>query len=144
MVKGDSLGEVIDTSRFDFVAAIAQSEVSRLFTHPPRDLEARIKGHAGESLPLDSLRVIPMERNELPSLAISWQGGGELEVAQGPGGKIRTVEPFYEVRAHLAPTPGVPLLQGRSGKIRFVLGWSPLLPQLWRKLRQELQKYYRV
>ena len=144
MVKGDSLGEVIDTARFDFVAAIAQSEVSRLFTTPPRRLEARIKGHADASLPLDSLRVIPMERNELPSLAISWQGGGELEVEQGPGGKIRTVDPFYEVRAHLPSTPGVPLLQGRSGKIRFVLGWTPLLPQLWRKLRQELQKYYRV
>lgn len=144
VVKGDSIGEIIDTSQYDFIAAISQSEASRLFISTPQKLDAKIKGHSDQCIPLDSLRVIPMERTELPSLAISWQGGGDLEVTQGPSGKIRTAEPFYEVRARIPKTTEVQLLHGRSGKIRFVLGWSPLLPQLWRKLRQELQKYYRV
>ena len=36
------------------------------------------------------------------------------------------------------------MLHGRSGKIRFDLGKSPIAMQAIRKARQALQKYYRM
>lgn len=142
--KGDSLGEVIDTSAWDFVAAIPQEDVSRLFSSPPRGLSARLKGAAGNTIDLPSVRAIPMERMHLPSAALGWFGGGDIEVDPSGGDATRTVEPFYEVRAPLPGEAAPMMAQGRSGKIRFALGWTPLLPQAWRRLRQQVQKYYRL
>lgn len=144
LVKGDSLGEIIDTSAFDFVAVVPQEEVSRLFSQQPRGLSVRLKGESETTIELQSSTVIPMEHTRLPSAALGWFGGGEIEVDQEKGDPLRTVEPFYLVRAAMPRTEGASCEDGRSGRIRFHLGWTPLLPQGWRKLRQMLQKYYRL
>jgi len=144
IVKGDSLGEVIDTSAFDFVAAVPQEEVSRLFSHKAQGLSVRLKGLSERTIHLTEVSVIPMEHTRLPSAALGWYGGGDVEVAQGQGDMTRTVEPFYEISSPL-PREAAPILQqGRSGRIRFLLGWTPLLPQGWRRLRQQMQKYYKL
>ncbi len=144
VVKGDSLGQVIDTSAFDFVAVVPQDEVSRLFTHQPRALSVRLKGVSDTTINLSAVRVIPMEHTRLPSAALGWYGGGDIEVSPGQGDLTKTVEPFYEIRSSVPTQANAMLHQGHSGKIRFMLGWTPLLPQGWRKLRQQLQKYYRL
>ena len=143
--KGDSLGIIIDTSAFRFVAVIPQEEVSRIFSSSMRKLSVKLKGHAFLELPVDSVQAIPMEQNRLPSAALGWYGGGDVEVNSSRGDPQQTAEPFYEVRARIsARDERIPLLQGRSGKIRFHLGYTPLLAQGYRKVRQMLQKYYRV
>jgi putative peptide zinc metalloprotease protein len=141
--KGDSLGELIDTTSFDFLAVIAQEEVSRLFSRTSQNLSVRLKGQAETTLRLEEAKAIPMEHTRLPSAALGWYGGGDVAVDPQHGDALRTVEPFYLVRSPL-PKAGIAFQDGRSGKIRFHLGWSPLLPQGWRKLRQQLQKYYRL
>jgi len=142
--KGDSLGEVVDTSNFDFVAVVPQEEVSRLFTHKPRGLSVRLKGQSETVIGLKEARAIPMELTDLPSAALGWYGGGDIEVSPDKGDMSKTVEPFYEIRSSLPRGHAVQFFQGRSGKIRFMLGYSPVLPQGWRKLRQQLQRYYRL
>jgi hypothetical protein len=59
-------------------------------------------------------------------------------------GDRKAAEPFFEVLGKLEPQPGVPLLDGRSGKIRFALPSEPLMQRGFRRLWQLLQKRYQI
>ncbi len=140
--KGDSMGILIDTSAFQFTAVVSQEEVSRLFASSFRKISIRLNGNAFTEIPVQNLRVIPIARSDLPSEALGWYGGGEIEVQSNSN--VQTTEPFYLVHASLEKNASVLYLQGRSGKIRFMLGHQPLARQGFRKLRQAMQKYYRI
>ena len=143
VMKGDSLGMLLDTSSFDFVAVVSQEEVSRLFTGRPARVSVRLKGEAFREMPVDSVYAIPASVDKLPSAALSWQGGGDIETRMGQNASEITAEPVYLVRASVH-TDGVSAMHGRSGKIRFHLGDVPLAVQGIRKVEQALQKYYKM
>jgi putative peptide zinc metalloprotease protein len=103
-----------------------------------------MKGQAGEEVPVTSRLIVPAERQSLPSAALGWRGGGEVPVELQDDSGVKASEPFFEVRASLDMVPGVSLLQGRSGYIRFELPPEPLLPRWIRKLRQILQNRYGI
>ena len=87
---------------------------------------------------------IPMEKSQLPSPALGWGGGGEVAIDVQDEHGIKTAEPFYEILARLGPAGGALLLHGRSGKICFKLPPEPLAQQAYRRLRQTLQKRYKI
>ena len=152
MQRGDSMGMVLDTTAFDFLAVVSQEEVSRLFTEKPRKVSVRLSGDAFTEIPVDSVSAIPAARDRLPSAALGWLGGGEIETRAsgdaGDGYGERTAEPVYLVRATInrddAALAGIDWAHGRSGKIRFHLKDTPLALQGIRKARQALQKYYKM
>jgi len=149
--KGDSVGMLLDTSSFDFLAVVTQEEVSRLFMEKPRKVSMRLNGEAFTEIAVDKVSAIPAARDRLPSAALGWLGGGEIETrtsgdADGSYGE-RTAEPVYLVRASVKKDPalsGIDWAHGRSGKIRFHLTDTPLAMQGIRKARQALQKYYKM
>ena len=143
--KGDSVGILLDTTSFDFLAVVEQENVSRLFAAEPRGVTIRLNGDAFTELKTDSVNVIPTAQDKLPSSALGWMGGGEVETHSN-GYSEQTAEPVYLVRAELPQESkeSVLMLHGRSGKIRFDLGKSPIAMQAIRKARQALQKYYRM
>lgn len=140
--KGDSIGFIIDTSRFIFSAVIPQEEAGRIFNSSPEKIKIRLIGNAFSELAVRSTKVIPLAQNQLPSVALGWLGGGEVEV--NTSSENKTVEPFYLIKAQVQSNNEVLFLQGRSGKIHFELGTKPLGMQIIRKIRQALQKYYRI
>lgn len=145
--KGDSLGMLLNTASFDFLAVISQEEVSRLFTDNSRNYTAsvRLKGDAFTEIQVDNITAIPASSDKLPSEALSWQGGGDIETRMGQDYSEITAEPIYIVRASLKKSGMIQnLMHGRSGKIRFLLGKTPLALQGIRKVQQALQKYYRM
>lgn len=143
--KGDSLGMLLDTASFDFLAVVSQEDVSRLFMGKPKQISVRLKGDAFSEITVDSASAIPASLDKLPSAALSWQGGGEIETHMGKDASEETSEPIYLVRASLrVGGSGVAAMRGRSGKIRFYLGDTPLALQGIRKVKQALQKYYRM
>lgn len=144
--KGDSLGMLLDTTSFDFLAVVSQEEVSRLFMGGSSKVSIRLKGDAFTEIPVDSAYAIPAALDKLPSAALSWQGGGDIETKMGKDAASEmTAEPIYLVRASVRLENGrVRAMHGRSGKIRFHLGKSPLAMQGIRKVEQALQKYYRM
>ena len=150
--KGDSVGMVLDTAAFDFLAVVSQEEVSRLFTDKPRHVSVRLNGDAFTEIPVDSVTAIPAARDRLPSAALGWMGGGEIETraSGGDDGSYaeRTAEPVYLVRASIKKDSpaldGIDWAHGRSGKIRFHLKDTPLALQGIRKVQQALQKYYKM
>ena len=142
--KGDSIGILLDTTSYDFVAVVSQEDVSRLFSGAPHKTSVRLNGEAFTEILTDKIQVIPTAQDKLPSNALGWHGGGDIETKTN-GYSEQTAEPVYLVRTTLLAEDKRELMKhGRSGKIRFVLGTKPLALQGIRKARQALQKYYRL
>jgi putative peptide zinc metalloprotease protein len=142
--KGDSIGILLDTTSYDFVAVVSQEDVSRLFSGTPHKTSVRLNGEAFTEILTDKIQVIPTAQDKLPSNALGWHGGGDIETKTN-GYSEQTAEPVYLVRTTLLADDKRELMKhGRSGKIRFVLGTRPLALQGIRKARQALQKYYRL
>ena len=146
MHQGDSIGLLLDTSAFDFVAVVSQEEGSRLFADKPRTVSIRLNGDAFVEIQVENIMAIPAASDHLPSAALGWLAGGEVEtrMSNAQNGE-QTVEPVYIVRAQVSNNlPAGFKYHGRTGKIRFDLGETPLAIQGIRKVRQALQKYYRM
>lgn len=144
MVRGAPMGELIDDSGTYFAAIVSQDEASRLFTDEIGDATVRLKGEAGDEVPVTSRMIVPAERQTLPSASLGWRAGGEVPVELQDESGVRASEPFFEVRASLAQVDEAELLHGRSGFVRFELPAEPLLPRWIRKLRQILQNRYGI
>ena len=140
--RGHGVGQVINDKVFRFTAVVSQSEASRLFEGAMRNGEVRLLGQAGIILKVLDQTIIPADRDQLPAPAIGWRSGGTVPVRSDDAAGTRTTEPFFEVRARvLAPADSV-VLHGRSGWLRYSLPAEPLFSQLYRSLRQLLQKRY--
>ena len=142
--RGTPLGQIVSAQTFVFAAVVTQAEATRLFADTIRRADIRMHGAARIALPAESRNIIPAEETVLPSAALGWLGGGEVAIdTSDPSGR-KTAEPFFEVRTSVRPTPGLTFYHGRSGRIRFELAPRPLLLQWYRKLRQLLQRRYRI
>lgn len=144
MPRGTPLGQIINPDQFYFASVIPQKEISELFSRKVRSACVQISGQTERQLPVSSFNTIPMEQHELPSSALGFSGGGDIEVVPGDSAGVRTMEPFYEVRAVIGAPSDVLLLHGRSGRVKFALGYKSLLWQGWRKIRQLVQKHYQI
>jgi len=144
LTRGTSLGLLIDPSTFQFNATVLQEDADRLFNSKIGTAEIRLLGQARSKLLANQVQVIPGEQHILPSAALGWMGGGEIQVAPDDPQGRKTIEPFFSVRADLSQAPDIAVLHGRAGKIRFQLADEPLLPRWIRKLRQLLQTRYQL
>lgn len=144
MRRGITVGQVVDTSSFVFAAMVSQDDTSRLFGETIRETSVRVRGRAGRLLSGHIERVIAAEKDVLPSAVLGWLGGGSIQVDPRDPLGLRTVEPFFEVRVALDSGADLAWFHGRTGTVRFELARRPLLLQWYRRLRQLLQKRYRL
>jgi putative peptide zinc metalloprotease protein len=144
IARGASVGQLIDDSEFYFSAIVSQNDASRLFSREIRGSEIKLFGQVDTTLPVTGQKVIPAEKQDLPSPAVGWAGGGEVAVDPSDQQGIRTTEPFFEVRASVSPVGDIAMLHGKGGRIRFDLPPEPLLSQWVRKFRQLLQTRYGI
>lgn len=140
--EGEGFGMVLDPSSFRFVAVVSEADAGDLFSERISRSEVRLRGQPGICLSTKEIQVLPANQRMLPSQALGWKGGGDIEVAGGDPDGLRAIQPFFEVRVALEGDPHVRLIHGRTGRIRFSLPPEPLLTQAWRKLEQFLQKRY--
>jgi len=144
LVRGSSLGLVLDPDHFNFSAVIPQDEASELFDEDIIDANVRLYGQSSENMHVDSHEMIPFQHDRLPSAALGWRGGGDIAVTIGDGQGIVTVEPFFKISAVVDHSGKATVLHGASGLIRFSLTPKPLLVQWERSLRQILQRRYQI
>ncbi len=159
VARGTAVGWVINPETHEFTATVSQADADRLFhshwtpagTLLPRDAavsdltaKIRLRGEADVAVAVRSIHIVPAERNTLPSGALGWQGGGELAPAKSDPQGLRSAESFFQVRADLPSDPGIRLVHGRSGRIRFDLPAEPYLQQWARLFAQFLQRRYQL
>ncbi|MBF0454271.1 MAG: hypothetical protein HQL72_05555 [Magnetococcales bacterium] len=143
VAKGSQMGMVLDQGHTQFIAVVSQEEAASLFAEQEHArLEVRLNGRAVDTIPVADYQVIPFQREQLPSSALGWLGGGEIAVSGSDKQGRQSLEPFFLVRAHLENRQGLSLLHGHAGKLRVTLPAQPLWRQLEIKLRQFLQQRY--
>ena len=142
VVRGMTLGLLVNPAEFEFTATVLQADVDALFTRRIPGAEVRLFGQVGTVIPIKKWKVLSGGRLVLPSPALGWAGGGEVPVVTNDKDGDKAAEPFFEVQAEIPADIAVALLHGRTGKIRFDLEPEPLLPRWIRRLWQLLQKRY--
>jgi putative peptide zinc metalloprotease protein len=142
IARGYVLGKLTGTDEFRFSAVIPQSQASRLFDGRIRSSGVRLRGQSGKTVEVTDFRVIPAEQRVLPSAALGWLAGGDIEVSPNDAMGRTAAEPFFEVIASLKKDEAISFFHGQSGVIRFRLPGEPLLPRWVRAFRQLLQKRY--
>jgi len=97
-------------------------------------------------LKVRNILVIPYQKEELPSAALGWFGGGDVSVSSADKSGKKTTEPFFEVIGTLEVGGAVStnLMHGRSGILRMKLPPKPLSVQLYRLVKQTIQKRYKI
>jgi putative peptide zinc metalloprotease protein len=142
--RGAAIGEIVDHDSFRFSAVVSQDEAADLFAGKIRKAEVRLYGQGGTNLSVKTFKIIPFQHETLPSAALGWFGGGAVPVSVNDETGLQAAEPFFQIYATIRAAPGVALLHGRSGKLRFTLNPRPLLFQWGHSLRQLLQKRYQI
>jgi len=145
--RGGYLGEVIDSSSHVFSAAVPQHEAARLFQDKLQEMSVRVKGIARHEISVKAYQVIPFEQSKLPSMAIGWSGGGQIETSFQDNSGLTTREPFFLIIATLVSqkqTNDRIFFHGRSGRINMVLPSKPLYYQFYRNIKQLFQKRYQI
>jgi putative peptide zinc metalloprotease protein len=144
MQRGQAFGEVVDASSFRFVAVMRQEQADILFQNNFRHAELRLNGQADTSLSLPLVSIIPFQSDNLPSTSLGWLGGGDIAVnTQDPSG-TKATESFFLLQSEI---PGDQLrdstvLHGLSGTLRLQMPAQPLATQLYRSIKQLVQKRY--
>ncbi len=142
--RGSELGMIVNHDAFRFSAVVPQRDASRLFDGNIRKAEVRLHGQAGETITAPEYNFIPFNRDTLPSAALGWGAGGQVQVMDNDDTGLKVVEPFFQIYADLDNLQTISFLHGRSGQIRFTLAPEPLLRQWRRKIRQLLQNRYQI
>jgi putative peptide zinc metalloprotease protein len=142
--RGSALGQIVNPTAFRFSAVVSQEEAANLFVEKIRKAEVRLYGQGGVNLEVENFLIIPFQHEQLPSAALGWLGGGEVQVSVRDQSGLKAAEPFFQIYANLKSNPEVTFMHGMSGKIRLSLRPTPLLVQWGRKLRQLLQKRYQI
>ena len=141
--KGFLLGSLIPSKSMQFVGVVSQEQASDLFTINGNSGEIKLRGREEFTLVADSFRVIPYRIRELPSVALGWFGGGNIQVTPQDG--LTTQESFFELTATVNFTgPDISLYHGRTGVIRIQLPPQTIMEQILRSLRQLFQKRYKI
>ncbi|MEM6821759.1 MAG: biotin/lipoyl-binding protein [Verrucomicrobiota bacterium] len=138
--KGEPLGVFIDPSAFRFAAVVQQKQAADVFFQSIRGATVRLRGRSDKKIQTSNLRRIPAEQTRLPTAALGWRSGGEIEVLSDDPHGTASKEPFFLLYADLDSEARSLYAHHRRGQIRFHVGYEPLFFQGWRALRQLLQK----
>lgn len=145
--RGQPLGEVINPDAWTFVGVLPQVDTF-LFERQLAAAEVRLRGQEAHVFGVTLPRVIPHENGILPSAALGMASGGPIAVdATDPSGTTAR-EPFFRLEsdflADLA-SPGLGVLRhGVRGTLRVQLSDAPLWVQWERRVRQFLQRSFRL
>ncbi|MEM8569294.1 MAG: peptidase M50 [Pseudomonadota bacterium] len=133
--QGAPLGLIHESADYTVRAVIPESTVS-LVRDDLTGVEVRVDNAIDQSLKARIVREIPAGNRQLPSLALSRQGGGPfpLDSAATPENAL-TLTPVFQFELAFEEIPP-PLYPGARAHIRFDHGAEPVARRLWRVGRQ--------
>ncbi len=135
LAQGEVIGYVLGSAAPVVRVALDQASVEAVAMNT-RAVQLRLAGALHQSLDGHILRQVPGGRDELPSAALSAQGGGRIAGdPRDPEGR-RTLERVFEIDVGFSGTPPAALPYGQRVYLRFDHPPAPLAAQLWRPLRR--------
>lgn len=132
--KGELLGYVMDSKQLVARVAVAQDNIDLVRTRF-KAVELRFADSISSTYQVAVLREIPSALNELPTAALSPNGGGNIPVDPNDREGLKTLDRVFFVDLSLPPE-AVPNAFGGRVYVRFDHIGEPLLGQMYRRLRQ--------
>lgn len=131
--QGDNVGYVIGQAKPKVRAVITQQNVD-LIRNRTGAVSLRLASRVPDEFPVEFLREVPAATNELPSAALSQQGGGEIANDPSAGRDDIAFQAVFQFEFLLPDSMDI----GRYGErvyVRFDHGFAPLWSQWYRKLK---------
>ena len=144
VARGSVLGRVLSVTDHRFVALVRQTQADQLFEQDLEHAEIRIAGQASQIVSSTDLSLIPFQQFEIPSLALSINGGGEFVAEPDDAGRLVSKEAFFEIAATLPDVGDIRYFDGAIGQLRIDLEPRSAAWQLRRYLQQLLQQRYLI
>jgi putative peptide zinc metalloprotease protein len=132
--KGQALAHVVDVDKVTVRALVSQQDID-LVRESTRQIEVRLVDRIDQAERAVLRRLVPAASEELPSLALGQQGGGQVAVDPTDEQGRRMVQKYFEVDVELDAEKRSSLI-GAHAYVRFHHGWEPLGMQWYRSARQ--------
>jgi putative peptide zinc metalloprotease protein len=144
--RGELLAHVLDRSRLAVQVVVPQSDID-LVREMTRRVELRLVERIPDLIPAQVRRVVPGATNQLPNLALSAQGGGEVALDPYAGGganqEARAAASLFIFELELQDPSRLNNLGSRI-YARFEREPEPLWDQWYRSVRGVLLKKFNV
>lgn len=132
--QGTPLGHVIDLTTLNVRVVVAQAEID-LIRQRTQAIEVRLAERLAETIPAIIKREVPSAREQLPSIALGSQGGGQIAVDPSDTGGMKALQKMFQFELEMSSSLGVVNVGGRV-YVRFDHGWEPLVKRWYRQVRQ--------
>jgi len=139
--KGELLGYLMDKKQLVARVAVSQDNINLVRTRFSA-VELRFADAISRTYSVSVLREIPGALDELPTAALSPNGGGHIPVDPKDSQGLKTLDRVFFVDLSL-PVDAIPDSFGGRVFVRFDHISEPLLSQMYRRLRQLfLSRFY--
>jgi len=132
--KGELLGYLMDREQLIARVAVTQENID-LVKNRLESVEIRFADSIPDEYAVKVLRETPSGLDELPTAALSQNGGGHIPVDPNDSKGLKTLERIFFVDLSL-PVDAVPGTFGGRIYVRFDHIGEPLLQQFYRRIRQ--------
>jgi putative peptide zinc metalloprotease protein len=133
--RGMPLGYVVDFSQVTALAVVPQSDVDQVRTNT-RAVAARLVGAVNHEFPAVVKREVPAATSDLPSLALSLEGGGSLALDPREQNDPRTFEKLFHFEILISGSTQKTI--GERVFVRFEHSPEPLIFRWYRVVRRTL------
>lgn len=143
VARGDVVGYVLDPSRYTLLTVVPQSDVDQVRRHTI-GVEIRSAVNVSSLIPAIMVREVPGATRDLPSLALSLQGGGKIGLdPDASREQPMALNSLFQFELRF-DNRAVPRTLGNRVYVRFVQEPEPLARQWYRALRQMFIKRFAV
>lgn len=140
-MRGAQLGYVVDFKKVTAMIVVTQKDIDRVRTGT-KSVEAKLAGDLKETYPAYVRREIPAASTDLPSLALSIEGGGELALDPKEREKLKAFEKLFHFEI-IIKSPRLSAI-GERVYVRFYHGSEPLFSRIYRAVRRTLLSKFSV
>lgn len=137
--RGALLGHILTGEPASLRVAVEQ-DVAALVRGDTRGVTVQLAEQPGESIPARLLRTVPAATEKLPSAALGEHAGGSFPVDPADKDHLQTPTPVFVFDVVLDGR-----VQERAGGrawVRFDHGWTPLVVQWGRRLKQLFLRHF--
>lgn len=141
------IGTITKKTNLKFSAVVSQEQAFLLFELKNiNNANIKLYGKSEQKFNIKNVKVNPYSKNELPSAALGWFGGGEISVSSEENSGKKTTEGFFEVSGDIVKDEHNEyiLKDGRSGILRIELEPKSIGAQVYQYIRKMMQKRYKL
>lgn len=140
--RGDLLGYVVDQSTVIARVVVSQSDVD-FVRQRTLGVKIRLAERLAETVPAVLRREVPAATDQLPSRALSREGGGEIAVDPRDRLGVKAFQKIFLFDLEL-PAHACLANVGSRVYVRFDHGWEPLIWRWYRGVRQLFLRRFNV